>query len=355
MLKRDAIPLVVAMTITAVVVGLLVVGNLQPSSPTAGAVFWNTTRAFDLPRRALSAVAHRGYLYIVGGVDGQGRYVDTVEFSAIGADGSLGSWHRTSALSQGRFYLATVAQGDYLYALGGGSGDLGDNNRPVATVERAHVLPNGSLSPWEPLAGMNTPRRGLKAVVYNGYIYALGGYNGKFLRTMERAHIAEDGTLGAWVTEANEAVVDRYIHSATLFKHFLVLLGGHMQNSDSVSFGDVELAPVRQDASIGNWRMSGGPLSVPRFMASAFSLGSYLYIAGGHNGAARLDSVEYAAVNPFGEVDSWRDALPLHTARSAAAVAVDGNRVYIAGGISDQQVLNTVETVSQGAAGRLLP
>lgn len=353
--KQEALPIAVAAFVAVLTLVILLITNQQHAPNSLESSSWQVTNSFSLPRRALSAVIHHDYFYLVGGVDQQSHYVPEVEFAAVNKDGSLGVWHRTSALGQQRFYLAAVAYGNYLYALGGGTGDIGDNNQPVATVERARILANGSLGPWEFLGNMNTPRRGLKTVVYDGHIYALGGYNGEFLKTMERAKILTNGDLGPWITEKNESQVDRYIHSASVFKHYLVLLGGHMQNQQNLSHGDVELAPVRQDASVGQWRISGGPLIVPRFMAAAFTLGNQLYIAGGHNGAERLATVESAQINPFGELAQWRPALPLTTARSAAAVAVQGDRVYIAGGINGKRVLNTVETAVLTADGSLQP
>ncbi len=345
-----------AAAIAVAAVGVLMMfGNNDGDMMSAAAEHWQEARSFSLPRRALAAVIHRGNFYVVGGVDNRGQYVNTVEFAALGRDGRLGSWRRTSELQRGRFYLAAVAAGDYLYALGGGSGSLGDENQPVASVERARILDDGSLGPWEVISQMNTARRGLKAVVYGDNLYALGGYNGVFLKTMEHAHIAKDGSLGPWITDASAAQIDRYIHAATLFKHYLVLLGGHMRNAGDVSHGDVEIAPIAQDGSIGPWQVMESSLLIPRFMAEAFALGSYLFLAGGHAGDSRLDSVEYARVSLFGDVEEWQQTLPLRLPRSAAAIAVNADRVYIAGGMAENQVLNSVETARLLPAGGLRP
>ena len=101
----------------------------------------------------------------------------TVEYAKINPDGSLSPWQATSALNEGRFYLAAVNVGDFIFVLGGGSGPPGDGNYPVATVERATIQPDGSLSNWVILDPMQTPRRGLKAIAYNHRIYAIGGYS----------------------------------------------------------------------------------------------------------------------------------------------------------------------------------
>jgi len=154
---------------------------------------WQLVRPFNIPRRALAAVATSRHLYVIGGVDPQGKYVREVEYTSILADGSLAPWKFTSALNQGRFYLAAVSANGYLYAIGGGAGALGDNNQPVNTVEKAQIHPDGSLGPWQPTTGLMTPRRGLKALANESHIYAIGGYNGVFLKSTEHTTISSTG------------------------------------------------------------------------------------------------------------------------------------------------------------------
>ena len=312
---------------------------MQPST----LINWKQVSSFNYPRRALAAVATQNHLYVIGGISESGEYVRQVEYTKIQPDGSLGEWHETTSLNQGRFYLAAVALDGSIYALGGGAGELGDNNIPVATVEAAKILPDGSLSPWIKMNDMTTPRRGLKAVQYNNRIYAIGGYNGAFLRSVETAAVSPDGLLSPWHTDSHESKLVRYIHSASIYKNNIYLLGGHVQRSDKMSYGDVEMTSINNDGTLQPWVVEKTSLLNPRFMASSFALNQMLYILGGHNGGNRLNSVEFASIGQNGHVGRWGLTAPLNDPRSAATVTKYNDHVYVLGGMGMNQVLNSVE------------
>lgn len=347
-----ALPFGVIVLLTLGIV-LFVYNKPGESIPENWGTGWKLTQSFKIPRRALASVATDDHIYVIGGIDAQGHYVTTVEYARIGARGQLGPWQPTSALNQGRFYLAAVVSGHFIFALGGGSGTVGSDNRPVATVERARINPDGSLGPWQMLPTMRLPRRGLQAAVVNDHIYAIGGYSGVFLKSIEHARVGPNGDLTPWQVDPQQARLDRYIHSATAYRNRLYLLGGHVQRSDKMSYGDVESATVLGDGLLGLWKIEKSRLLTPRFIASAFAVNDYLYILGGHNGGARLKSVELAPIQANGHVGKWRHAPPLNVPRSAAAAATTGDYVYVTGGMGDDRVLNSVEMATVTANGQL--
>lgn len=314
---------------------------------------WRPVNSFHTPRRALAAATDGRHVYVIGGVDGDGHYAKTVEYAPIRPDGMLGPWRPTSALGTGRIYLAAVYLKGYLYALGGGRGPLGSDNTPTALVERARIRADGSLGPWRKDAYMTSPRRGLKAVVYKGHIYAIGGYNGMFLRTTERADVGADGHIKRWREEKQHSVLERYIHSAARWGDKLYLLGGHVQSPVQMDYGDVESATLTPDDHLGPWSVENTALETPRFVASAFAMGGYLYILGGHNETRRLRSVESARIGADGRVGPWRYNAPLPQPRSATALAVTGDTVYVLGGMGDGRILNAVVMARQGPGGQL--
>jgi len=311
---------------------------------------WREVDSFQIPRRAPASVISGGFIYILGGVDGNNQYVKSVEFSRIKDNGDLGGWKITSPLQEGRFYLAAATDGHYLYALGGGGGPIGDNNIPIASVERAVILPDGSLGEWHHHSYLTTPRRGLKVEQVNGQLYAIGGYNGQFLRSTERLNLNSNNQ---WQLEDNEAQIDRYIHATARINHQLYLLGGHVEKAGSMSYGDVESAKIKNDGSLEPWKIAPSRLINARFIATAFALENHLYIAGGHNGTQRLNSVEMTTTNQNGDPGSWNLISPMNYKRSATTSAVINNRVYVLGGMDDKGVLNKVETAILGPNGRL--
>ena len=314
---------------------------------------WLEVMSFQYPRRALAATATNDYLYVVGGVDAQGRYVRPVEYAPILADGRLGPWQTTSPLRQGRFYLATANHRGYLYALGGGGGELGDDNVPLASVERAKINPDGSLQAWQQHSYLTTPRRGLKASVVNNRLYAIGGYNGQFLKSTEHLDISASAGTAQWQLDPEQSKVDRYIHAAATLGNRLFLLGGHVEKGGPMSYGDVESTAIRTDGQLEPWQIAETRLLNARFIASAFALGDYLYLLGGHDGTRRLATVEMAAVSSDGKVRAWSPLKSLNYKRSATAVALSGTTIYIAGGMDDQGVLRSVEMAQVNRHGKL--
>ncbi|NOX75759.1 MAG: hypothetical protein GXP17_03920 [Gammaproteobacteria bacterium] len=312
---------------------------------------WREVAGFQIPRRALAATSDGHYLYVVGGVGSDGRYVLPVEYAPIHADGSLGPWRQTSELREGRFYLAAVTHQGYVYALGGGGGPLGDDNVPLASVEHAAILADGSLGPWQHHSYLSTPRRGLKAALAGDQLYAIGGYSGQFLKSIERITLGADNPQ--WRQEPQQAQMDRYIHAAARHGQHLFLLGGHVKKAGSMSYGDVESALIGDNGALGPWSVAPSRLRQPRFIASAFALDDYLYLVGGHDGVNRLNSVEMAHVGSDGALGRWETLAPLRHQRSATAAAVVGNRVYMCGGIDNRGVLRSVEMAEPGHRGRL--
>ena len=314
---------------------------------------WQPQPAFRLPRRALAAAASASHAYVIGGMDNDNRYVAQVEYAPIHADGSLGEWQFTTPLSEPRFYLAAAIVDKYLYAIGGANGRRGQDNIPSATVERAAIRPDGSLGPWQRVAYLTTPRRGLQAAVYHNHIYAIGGYDGVFLKSVERADVNPDGTLSPWRLDPEQASVDRYIHSAAHLGDKLYLLGGHEQSPGAISYGDVEMSRITGDGRLRPWEIQASTLKTPRFIAAAFAMDRYIYMLGGHDGRNRLRSVEMASLDDQGRVGHWSFTTPLHDPRSATALAVHGDKVYVFGGMGVGGALNTVEMAEQEPNGHL--
>lgn len=340
-------------TILLLGLALLLWTNHDRRTTAIWASAWQPQPAFHLPRRALAAAASATHVYILGGMDNDNRYVAQVEYAPIRADGRLGEWQFTTPLGEPRFYLAAAIADNYLYAIGGANGQRGQDNIPSATVERAAIRPDGSLGPWQRVSYLTTPRRGLQAAVYRNHIYAIGGYDGVFLKSVERADVHRDGSLSPWRLDPEQASVDRYIHSAANLGDKLYLLGGHEQSPDTISYGDVEMSRIAADGSLHPWEIQKTILKTPRFIAAAFAMQRFIYMLGGHDGRNRLRSVEMAPLDEQGRVGPWSFTTPLHDERSATALAVHGDKVYVFGGMGTGGALNSVEMAEQESDGRL--
>ncbi len=328
--------------------------NEQASSTQTFLKHWRHIGEFTQARRAFASATNGKHIYVLGGVDKNGQYLTSVEYAAVQADGHLDNWKKTSHLNNGRFYLSAVIVGEYLYAIGGANGPLGEDNIPSAHVERARILPSGALGPWQNQIYLNSPRRGLQSVAYDKYIYALGGYNGVFMKTVERANLDAHGNITGWTDISESFRVDRYIHAAAIHKNRIYLIAGHVEKQNSMSYGDVESATILDNGQLSPWRIEKSRLNTPRFIASAVSTEHYLYLAGGHDGTNRLTSVEYAGIQEDGSLGRWIQTLPLNTARSATVMLANNNSLYVLGGAGGDQVLNSVETAKSMPNGHIV-
>ena len=79
----------------------------------------------------------------------------------------------------------------------------------------------------------------------------------------------------------------------------------------------------------------------------------FIYMLGGHDGRNRLRSVEMAPLDEQGRVGPWSFTTPLHDERSAAALAVHGDNVYVFGGMGTGGALDSVEMATQRDKGQL--
>ena len=138
---------------------------------------WRELTALPRPRSHHAAFVHDDALWVVAGLDGnpagQNTPLADVLRAPIGTDGSLGAWSEVSRLDSALAVFAAVVHDGYVYVLGG----VENNARFVNTVQRAPLLAGGRVGAWERLAsGLPTARAHVhQTPVYRGRIYSAGG------------------------------------------------------------------------------------------------------------------------------------------------------------------------------------
>jgi hypothetical protein len=168
------------------------------------------------------------HLYVLGGSDGY-TPVATVEHATIADDGSLGAWTADKNLSTPRWALAALHANGFIYVMGGHDGE-----NTLRTVERARVLSDGSLGDWEPVGTMIERRQGATVAFLDSVVYMVGGYSGvgagdtadnEYLDTAEMATIQGDGELAPWKI-ASTMKSRRGYHAAAFVGRDLRVIGG---------------------------------------------------------------------------------------------------------------------------------
>lgn len=296
---------------------------------------WMGDTKLTVPRASAAVVAVDGYIYVLGGAAGSGENKtihSSVEFSRIQANGSLGLWKQTSPMITKRSFAEAVSANGYIYVLGGEKGYAGTDDL-LNIIERAKILPDGSLGPWEiePHV-MNTSRRAPVASIYNDWIYVFGGYNGIFLKDIERSRVNPDGSLQEWIHEAEEAKNQRYIHSGIIYKNFVYLFGGHARSLERGT-DTVEWTTINPGGKIDAWR-SLPPMPTNRFGGDAILINNNIYVVGGQN-TIQLSAVDRASILSNGTLGKWSQDTPLPSSRVGVALAEWNNVIYAIGGYND--------------------
>lgn len=138
---------------------------------------WSREGDLPRPRSHHASFVYEGALYVVAGLDGNPAGANTplkdILRAPIGADGSLGAWTTVATLDSAYATHAALVHDGYVYVIGG----VENNARFVATIQRASIAPDGTMGAWEPVTpGLPVARGHVHQVpVWRGRIYSLGG------------------------------------------------------------------------------------------------------------------------------------------------------------------------------------
>lgn len=333
---------------SVVLLSVFALAACEKSDPRTWMKGWQATAPLQEARSGAGAAESDHRLYVAGGVSIEKGFLNSVEWTTVRPDGQLEIWKSASPMITPRGFLALVAAQGYLYAVGGANGEHGTHL--LDSVEKARIQADGSLGPWTATSSMNTPRRGPAALVSHGYLYAIGGYNGIFLRNLERAKILSDGELGKWEMVNPLLTTDRYIHGAAIQGNRVYVVAGHIQGMGGGK-GSTEWTRIGSDGQLEAWRPAS-PLLFSRFLAAVAASDKHLFVLGGYNGEY-MASVERAEILEDGSLGPWISTTPLTRPKEGcAAVWVDG-KIYLAGGSNSGVYLREVEVAWVNERGEL--
>lgn len=271
---------------------------------------WDERQPAPTSRSGARAEVINGKIYVIGA--SQSARSDNLE----AYDVSDNTWSIMSPMPVERADVATAVLDDYLYVIGGS----GDSSR----VDRY----DPATDTWVTLTSMNTGRSGATAEAYRGRIYVIGGndFNGRVVEEY-------DPDSDEWTTKQTSPSRRVYAASAVYNGKIYVMGGGEIAE-DRVTAYDVDA---------DEWITGLAPLPKPVTKAQAVTINNKIYVIGGEdqNGSEQDSVFEY---DP--SADKWRTLKRLPSARSGAAVAAYGSRLYVIGGFDSSN--NTVTTTFRG-------
>jgi len=310
---------------------------------------WQETSSLPVPRAGAATVVSNGVIYMIGGVDGRTIFNDVI-YSRINNDGSLGLWQSAaSTLNEERVFISAVVRDGFIYVVGGGNGPNGEHL--LNTVERASILPDGNLGPWEAQEKMLLPRRCSKITIIGDSMYTFGGFSGALLDSVERVKFSDHGKLGEWQMEEEKLTIPRYVTGAKKWKNNAYIIGGHDQNK-GVGIQDVEWSRVSNTGSFEKWQ-STSSLQIGRYGLITAGHNDDLYALGGISGAEYLDSIEKSRISSDGSVSQWVQTTPLTQPRASLNSIVYKDWIYVLGGTNREGYLTSVEFATFDSDGNI--
>ncbi len=263
---------------------------------------WQKTHSLNTPRGYAAAVSYNRHVYVIGGAYGEhgSKLLNTVERARINPDGSIGRWHvEEQRMFSARRGTTAVISGGYIYAIGGYNGEFLD------TVERARINKDGTLGEWSLVSIMRQRRYIHSTVALGRDIYVIGGHkrsSGGALSGVEFASVNNDASLKEW-RDGGGLEIARYGASAFAYGDYLYVVGGF----DQRPLDTIERARVDDDGSPGKWNVISY-MTTARNSPSALVHDNHVYIIGGSDDKGKyLASIEAVTLDKLGDFKSWDD------------------------------------------------
>lgn len=326
---------------------LAVFTGLQPNATHYARIntVWSRTSSIPFPRADQAAGRWGKFIYFAGGKEldptlAQCGFLNCpktdVLYAPINANGTLGSWAVTSSLPDFRHARAVVVWNGWIYALGGSDGA----GNPTFLAYSAPLNPTGGVGGWSALlSSLPLSLRHHGAAAYAGRLYVTGGFSAAIQDGVYFAPLQPDGTLGSW-RPTTSLTPSLYRHKTVAWNGYLYVIGG---DNGSGPVPDVRFAKILSDGTVGSWSATAA-LPKPLRDAAVAAADGRLYVIGGATAAAGglSDSVYVASFNADGTLSPFASASPLiEPLEESSLVEADG-RLYLLGGNSGSQARREV-------------
>lgn len=269
---------------------------------------------------------------------------------------TLGVFLPLAPLPEARAYVSVIEVGGFVYAVGG-QPPLTPPTFPNATttVFVSRLLPDGAVEPWGVTSALNVARSRTALAAWapstgTRYLLAIGGSSAdsRGLASIERALILPGGSLSPW--ELVEPLPSARNDGLVAQTADLVVLPGGFRPGGEARVLVAALGP----AGLGPWR-DAAPLPEPTLGGSALAVGGRIHVTIGNTTGSNWSAAAYSAtLESGGSIASWNVAPSLRVARYFGALAGDGHGgLIMIGGVMPTGSTNSLEHTAADSAGNL--
>ena len=260
---------------------------------------WHTVTKMPTARVAPGVAVFSNEIYVFGGYDRKGpggapRYKKTVEMYNTATD----TWTKKRDMPTLRHAFATAVVDGKIYLIGGSVYDkkLG-RDVAIGLVEAYDPLTNR----WEKRADMPTERGATDAVVVDGKIYVIGGYNwqwgplvDKFVKSIEEYNPKTD----QWHELSDMPMLKFMFASVAIDNEIYTMGGAHTPGGNRLTrFGDVDV----YNPMTNKWR-EVEPMTIPKTTRAVVVKGT-IYTLGGLKGGGQFSPIVETFDTGFLSVD----------------------------------------------------
>ncbi|MDV7242294.1 MULTISPECIES: protein kinase domain-containing protein [Rhodococcus] len=303
-------------------------GELVATTEVFDGTKWTTVSHIPTPREHLAGVSDGTYFYAIGGRD---LASDQNTAAVERYDPASDTWTTLPAMPTPRGGLGAAFIDGRIVTVGGEQ-----PTSVLSTVEAYDV----SAGTWSQLPALRTPRHGMAVGAVGNTVYAVGGgikpTHAESTAVSEALQLAPRKTqwAPAW-RPLKDAPIARQQTATAVADGTIWVLGG-LDNAGSTP--QVE----GNDPAIDTWK-AGPDLPVPLNHAMAVEYGGELVVLGGWvpkgpNLTGTTSDRVLALRN-----GKWVDLAPMNETRAAGAAAVVGDKIVVAGGQADGELVATTE------------
>jgi len=283
---------------------------------------WVSRASMPTARRALAVAVANGSLYAIGGANGAGTVLRTVQAYSP----SSNTWTSRAALPAPRQGGNGAVAIDGIVYLAGGEDATG-------ALTRSLYAYNASTNLWSTRAAMPVYGACGGSAVISGRIYVFSGCTRSSTGAQIDARLLHryNPAANTWTT-LKSAPVTHFRPVVRAIDGKLYVVGGN--NGSGTAMRRVDI----YDPATNTWSTGAG-MPTARMNAGAATLGGKLYVFGGRNGTVYQNAVE--AYDPV--ANTWTKRAPMHTARGALGIGGVNGLLYAIGGRNDTPALGTNE------------
>jgi hypothetical protein len=288
--------------------------NLPCPAPAGATLPWQPAPPeVQLPAGRADGVAGvLGQVYIyAGGTDGTQAKADVYVARAVG-DGNLDGWTAAPPLPEARTAAAGAVIGSTIYVIGG----YGPDGEPTDTMYSLTVNNDGSLGDWQTIdtAKLPVPTAGAAAAAVSDGIVLAGGNTGDGPTTnVWKTQLTNTApqTPQAWVAQ-NPLVEPNVDGVAFHVGDFIFLIGGSNASGPVATvqvgtLGGPGTVPANPNQMNAPWKVSAQTnLPDPRTNPAGFAANGSIYIQGGSDGTAPMNSTLWATPDADGVIPLWQ-------------------------------------------------